>query len=309
LTRQRTCNSLRCNELGEEGLIYFNARYYDPTIGRFITEDPSAKGTGWYNYCNNNPLTYTDPTGRKEVIGASPEEDERKARERRRRERDDEGDDQKLFKISKWRLERYVRFKGVGMGRFEEYVLGVDYGKELYNEYWRTIQGRNKVQWQAHAVEISWGGYFAGGWGGGLIEGRAYVGFENVQTGEYFTAEYTFKMTDVKGAGVSFGSSIVTGITYGEFEPGTKPADIAESYEDKFKVLNVSGGPSVISLSGSFITSENWKGWETGVGPGKGMGVSWQTFEYTYVKGSISPMYGSREEQQQAWIDKVLYGE
>jgi RHS repeat-associated protein len=46
------------------GLLYFNARYYDPVIGRFITEDPSRKGTGWYTYCSNNPINRMDPTGR-----------------------------------------------------------------------------------------------------------------------------------------------------------------------------------------------------------------------------------------------------
>ena len=45
------------------GLVYFNARYYDSAIGRFLTEDPSRKGTGWYSYCSNNPVNRTDPTG------------------------------------------------------------------------------------------------------------------------------------------------------------------------------------------------------------------------------------------------------
>ena len=26
------------------GLLYFNASYYDPTTGRFLTEDPHARG-------------------------------------------------------------------------------------------------------------------------------------------------------------------------------------------------------------------------------------------------------------------------
>jgi RHS repeat-associated protein len=51
-------------EYDATGLLYFNARYYDPTIGRFITEDPSRKGTGWYTYCSNNPVNRSDPTGR-----------------------------------------------------------------------------------------------------------------------------------------------------------------------------------------------------------------------------------------------------
>jgi RHS repeat-associated protein len=45
------------------GLYYFGARYYDPEIGRFITEDPAKHGTNWYVYCENNPLKYVDPNG------------------------------------------------------------------------------------------------------------------------------------------------------------------------------------------------------------------------------------------------------
>jgi RHS repeat-associated protein len=47
----------------ESGLYYFNARYYDATIGRFINVDPVQDGTNWYVYCSNNPLSFKDPTG------------------------------------------------------------------------------------------------------------------------------------------------------------------------------------------------------------------------------------------------------
>ena len=55
----------------QEGDIYFyNARYYDPAIGRFMQADtivPTAsQGTqafDRYAYVNNNPLRYTDPSG------------------------------------------------------------------------------------------------------------------------------------------------------------------------------------------------------------------------------------------------------
>jgi len=50
-------------EYDDTGFIYFNARYYDPETGRFITEDPSRKGFGWYNYCGNNPINNIDPKG------------------------------------------------------------------------------------------------------------------------------------------------------------------------------------------------------------------------------------------------------
>ena len=34
----------------ETGMIYLRARYYDSSIGRFITEDPAKDGLNWYVY-------------------------------------------------------------------------------------------------------------------------------------------------------------------------------------------------------------------------------------------------------------------
>jgi len=51
------------------GLYYYNARYYDPMLGRFITPDifiqsPYDPQTlNRYSYCRNNPIIYTDPSG------------------------------------------------------------------------------------------------------------------------------------------------------------------------------------------------------------------------------------------------------
>ena len=47
----------------ESGLIYLRNRYYAPSIGRFITEDPARDGLNWYVYCENNPLMLVDPDG------------------------------------------------------------------------------------------------------------------------------------------------------------------------------------------------------------------------------------------------------
>lgn len=47
---------------GETAFIYLGSRYYDPVTGRFITRD-SAPSSNRYAYANNNPLTFTDPTG------------------------------------------------------------------------------------------------------------------------------------------------------------------------------------------------------------------------------------------------------
>lgn len=47
------------------GLYYYRARYYDPEVGRFITEDPLGFGAGinFYAYVANNPLASNDPSG------------------------------------------------------------------------------------------------------------------------------------------------------------------------------------------------------------------------------------------------------
>ena len=47
----------------ESGLIYLRARYYDPSIGRFMAEDPVKDGLNWYAYCAGNPVMKVDPSG------------------------------------------------------------------------------------------------------------------------------------------------------------------------------------------------------------------------------------------------------
>ncbi len=47
----------------ETGMIYLRARYYDPSLGRFITEDPAKDGLNWYVFCSNNPVRLVDSTG------------------------------------------------------------------------------------------------------------------------------------------------------------------------------------------------------------------------------------------------------
>jgi len=52
-------------EHDETGMQYFGLRFYNPTIGRFITVDPVKDGVNWYGYARNNPLKFIDPTGGK----------------------------------------------------------------------------------------------------------------------------------------------------------------------------------------------------------------------------------------------------
>lgn len=54
---------------GAIGLYFYNARWYDPSLGRFIQADSMVPNPGnpmdWdrYAYVRNNPVNYTDPSG------------------------------------------------------------------------------------------------------------------------------------------------------------------------------------------------------------------------------------------------------
>jgi RHS repeat-associated protein len=53
-------------ELDGTGLYFYRARYYNPTIQRFISEDPKRFRTGegnFYGYVFNSPLNFKDPKG------------------------------------------------------------------------------------------------------------------------------------------------------------------------------------------------------------------------------------------------------
>lgn len=47
----------------ETGLYYLRHRYYDPSIGQFITPEPSRRSLLSYVYAGHNPVTFKDPNG------------------------------------------------------------------------------------------------------------------------------------------------------------------------------------------------------------------------------------------------------
>jgi RHS repeat-associated protein len=54
----------------DTGLVYMQARYYDPVVGRFLSKDPVGPSAGnasnftRYTYASNNPILNVDPDGR-----------------------------------------------------------------------------------------------------------------------------------------------------------------------------------------------------------------------------------------------------
>ena len=69
ITAQTTRGFTRHEHDDEVGLVNMNAREFDPLLGRFITPDTiiqcpySSQGMNRYTYVNNNPLSFTDPSG------------------------------------------------------------------------------------------------------------------------------------------------------------------------------------------------------------------------------------------------------
>ncbi|WP_162258384.1 RHS repeat-associated core domain-containing protein [Frateuria sp. Soil773] len=60
----------------DTGLVYMQARYYDPEVGRFISLDPLGPvasnlfAFNRYDYANNNPIANVDPDGRQSTMSA-----------------------------------------------------------------------------------------------------------------------------------------------------------------------------------------------------------------------------------------------
>src|SRR5207247_2304839 len=62
------------------GLDYLGARYYDPSIGRFLSPDPLAdlanpQSLNPYSYALNNPVTHADPSGLRACSGSDVAEE------------------------------------------------------------------------------------------------------------------------------------------------------------------------------------------------------------------------------------------
>lgn len=57
----------------ETQLYYYRARYYDPALGRFVSEDPSGENSGvnQYAYAEGNPASLRDPSGTDAITGTS----------------------------------------------------------------------------------------------------------------------------------------------------------------------------------------------------------------------------------------------
>jgi RHS repeat-associated protein len=69
----------------DSGLVYMQARYYDPSVGRFISVDPTAAEAGMptefgrFTYTANDPVGRADPNGKQDENGEEIEAETRAA--------------------------------------------------------------------------------------------------------------------------------------------------------------------------------------------------------------------------------------
>jgi RHS repeat-associated protein len=52
----------------QSGLIYMRARFMDPAVGRFISQDPAQNGNNWFVYADDNPVNKVDANGKDPLL-------------------------------------------------------------------------------------------------------------------------------------------------------------------------------------------------------------------------------------------------
>ena len=63
----RYCANLGHLDDDESGFTYMRARHYEASRGRFISSDPNMEGLNWFVYCDNDPINFTDYTGKEKT--------------------------------------------------------------------------------------------------------------------------------------------------------------------------------------------------------------------------------------------------
>jgi RHS repeat-associated protein len=231
----------------DAGLYYFNARWYDPGTGRFITEDPARDGISWYAYVANNPLRYVDPSGLEKehlLTGLT------------RYEPTDSlylgwGTQDREFYLSSF--QRFNPFYTVARpgstyeSIVEAYNIRSDF--ELSVEDVREFNGGialeagNIVNFPVEVWYAEETLYLAASGAGGvnqslssgvLSSGRAYVTFSNESGTRTMSAEYPVEITST-GVPKAFIAGSASATTFSRVFPiGVSPEDVFDSYTEYF---------------------------------------------------------------------------
>jgi RHS repeat-associated protein len=223
----------------DAGLYYFNARWYDPGTGRFITEDPARDGISWYVYVSNNPLKFTDPSGLVQVEGT---------------------DLDRRVGISSFNLPQ-------GYGGYQEQYYDRDthtireYTEPpIYREF--TVEGKTKWEAEEIGMSIEHSDFIPIG------ASAANVRITNTETGVSFTQIYVYWIEPVYEEGakdnISFDTSGYTLVSLGiagsktvaYLPDGYSKNDVINSYRGAFDLLLLEANVGPISAAGGAVVSE-----------------------------------------------------
>jgi RHS repeat-associated protein len=159
-------------EISDLGIYHFNARFYSPTLGRFLSADTIVPGytnpqnLNRFSYTLNNPLKYTDPTGHWVLETDDPIREQRRNANRHREERE------------RNRRERNRAYA----------LYHVQSDTNLYQLGWQNFGAAWSIYTNSNATisQRAGAGFYMGAWGGahaGLVVGGTILAWEAVAPG------------------------------------------------------------------------------------------------------------------------------
>ncbi len=272
------------------GLYFYNARYYDPTLGRFLQADsivPSPanpQSLNRYSYVLNSPLRYIDPTGHAHWVG-------------------EEGD-------YHW-LNPYTRPKPTLQSTNAPDATATLASSTQQSESTRVwlTEGETNARicgrWSGFASDTAYLRYERGGFTDGFVEGGVHTG-ESILGIATYNHEWQYRQTwSIWRGHTSFGSSYT--VTEGGLFMAAEASMALDSGE-----LSTAAGVDVPFLVGGFEYRQDGErinelsyGMEAPLaGPTVSVGVIWQTSEKVVLQttrgalcvtgglGEFSRLYG-----------------
>jgi RHS repeat-associated protein len=249
-------------ELDEEtGLYYYGARYLNPRTSRWISADPMIE-----DYLPVRPVDKDSREHNQNLPGMGG-----------------------VFNIVNLAVYHY--------GGNNPIIFTDPTG--LGDEPPKTQQ--STYRWEASFLEIIASSYLAAGEGGsGILRGRSWVHFENVDTGESFEAMYDFELTSIGGssqypglgaAAWSFATiAAEIGMVVGDFPADVPHEEVAWSFGGEVTALTATiPVGAVFGVSLSYITSKDWQGASLAGGVGFGWGLAEIRMEYSEPYNITTP--------------------
>ena len=306
----------------EVGLYYFNARWYDPELGRFISEDPAQDGVNWYVYVSNNPLKFVDPTGLDPSYTGSFMDTNEKEEDEGDGDNDNEGSGNNTNgqnqpsgqtptpepeKKSAW--EAFKDFLGFGedeegnpnknpIERLDDWVLRSKIGRiakslgidpdeiadDLMDDIIDSIKNNDTATWIAISADANWAASVLAG--AGVIEGTGVssVVFVNTKTLEFYNQNYNTYIKN--GVGLNIGASVTGAFSFGwkTFPNTFEIDDVSRDYLGSFYVNTLNLG---LITGGSYYSSpdaygEDWLGGFLGVSTATEFGYTFTDVNYDF---------------------------